>query len=406
MNYFLKMNKQEYEKNISKMYFWNYFSSTSAIISPIVWVLYLALPNSTAYELGIFTTIAFVFWLLLEVLSWFISDIVWHKKVLLFFSISMILSNIFFIIPFLQDEFKFLFFTFWSIFLAIWLSFKSWSDSALLYETLEELWREKEFKIISAKMNSRVSIFSFITIIAIPFCISISDILPFLIALFFQIISFFICYSFLNPNIFERDLNSKIDFNQLKNIFRSLKWTFIIPISLFSWIILAAIDSSTRFRSAYWVEIWLEKELLWIVARTVPLFTFIFWHYIEIIEKYLNLKQILIINFINFSLAFYLFALTNNPYIFALMVWIFNWFYHRTYSIVKHKIIDDLPNKKYKATILSLRSQISMVFLVWLPILLWFLTNDSFKTWFMEFSFILFLLLIIPFLLTIKTLKN
>lgn len=395
-----------YEWNITKMYFWKYFWATSTYISPIVWVLYLLLPDSTAFQLWLFTTIAFVFWLLLETVSWYISDNIWHKNMLLFFSWSMILSNLFFIIPFLYDSFQFLFFTIWSIFLAIWLSLKSWSNSAFLYETLEELWREKEFKLISAKMSSKVSIFDFITMLLIPLVISISYILPFIICIIFQIIALIICYNFINPTIFERDLTSKINFKKIKKVIFDLKWSFVIPISLFWWIIITAIDSSTRFRAAYSIDIWLSIELVWIVAWTVPLFIFIFWYFIEFIEKYLWLKGILIINFINFSLLFFVFAMINNPYLFALLVWIVNGFFHLTYSIINHKIIEELPNKKYKATVLSLRSQISMILMVWWPVLLWFLAKDSFKVWFIYFSIIIFLMLIIPFIWCFRYLKN
>jgi len=395
-----------YQWNITKIYFWKYFWWTSSFISPIVWVLYLTLSDSTAFQLWIFTTIAFVFGLFLETISGYISDNLWHKNVLLFFSISMILSNIFFIIPFLFNSFQFLFFTLWSIFLAIWLSFKSWSSSAFLYESLEELWREKEFKILSAKISSRVSIFDFMTMLLIPLTIAFSYILPFIICIIFQFIALFICCSFLNPTIFERNLKSKFELRSIIKIIWDLSWSFIVPVSIFSWVIITAIDSSARFRAAFAVDIWLAVEMVWIVAWTVPLFMFIFWFFIFNIEKYLWIKWVLIINFINFSVLFYVLSVLSNPYLFAILVWIVNWFYHITYSIINHEIIQELPDKKYKATVLSLRSQVSMFLMVWWPVLIWFLTNSSFKSWFAYFSIIIFLLLLVPFIRTLKLLKK
>ncbi len=364
---------------------------------PIVWIYYLTFPNTTIIELALMWTIAFSMNFILEMPSWYISDVVWHKK-------TLILNKIFFVLSTACFTFWewFWWFLVWTVAIQIWFAFYSWTETAFFHETLEEMWEEDKFAEYRSKISWWVSLISAFCIVWLPFLIDFSFKLPFLIRLFVDIIWLLVTISFVTP---------KTEYHQQENkklwvVIRELKWKRELLSVLFFAIIARWIFwSDWPFRYIYLEDLWFVVRFIWLVMWWSRLVWFIFSRFVHKLEK-INFKYVLIWLLLTLSCWLILSSILQNPYIVWLFMAIVNWIFRWIRPIIQKYIINHIPDKKYKATVLSIEWQLKSLLQVITIFGIWFVMDYSFRLWYLVLWLLMLVLLWTLLLFTHKYIQK
>ncbi len=112
---------------------------------------------------------------------------------------------------------------------------------------------------------------------------------------------------------------------------------------------------------------------------------FFFSRIMHIIEKKLSLQQLLTIDvfvFIWFMISIIFFP---NPWYVGISYIIIFWYFRSREYIITSYLIDQIKNKDYKATLLSIKAQFVTLLEVFLTLVLWYLTDISYSIgfWFL-----------------------
>lgn len=345
-----------FESNIPKM-FVHLFTERRNFI-PLLSIYYLTLWNTLANELAIFTALGFLAWFLFEIPSGYISDTFGHKKTLILGKISLILSTLFFIIwSFLSTPL--ILFILGSIFLSIWFATNSGTVSAFIHETLEELGQEDKFTKILWRMKGKVSLLSVFVIFGLPFFTQIDILIPFYIALFLDIIGLINVFLLKSSTKYHQEQSQKQSFREI------FKQAYILNFLPYA-IIVGAIGwlnrATSAFRSPFLEELGLPLVLMGLAMALSRIVRFTCSYFIHIFD-HITLKQYLLWEIILAIVSFSGIIYFKNPYVvttlFAIAIWVIWWFWPvRSQLVLKNYV----KNKKYKATVLSIVSQIGIFF--------------------------------------------
>lgn len=387
------------EANIRK-YFFILFTWRRNFL-PILSVYYLSLPNTNAQQIWFYTAIWFAISFLFQIPAWIIGDKLGNKTTIIIAKLCLLLSSIMYIV---WDHF--IYFVLWSA--LMWLggdAFSTWNTSMFLHDTLTALKKEHFFKKISSSIRGWVSFLSVFFIVTLPFFTSISLNFPFKVALIIDIIWLIVALS-LYPVKTTYETHQTISFTNIKHTLQEAKWTLLFPIMLFSAMIWAFLTVDSWFRMPYLTSLWYPIMYAGFVMWGSRLVRFIVWQYAQKIDTLIPFRQLLLIEILLFSGYYFLSARLNNPYIigitFALVIW---YFYGRS-EIYTYHIINLIPGKKYKSTILSIKGQISWIIQIIVMFCIGFVMNTSYKLWFLILWCVLFLWLSSVYIFLIKNNKN
>jgi len=342
-----KISFFDLKSNIRKTFFFRL--TTRRNFFPILNIYFLTFPNAEVRQIWVFTAIGTIMWFLLEIPSGYVADRIWHRNSLILAKLSFILSTVSFLIGG-----SFLFFAIGSVFLSIAISFISGTQEAFMHETLDGLWRVKEYTKINSRISGNVSLLSVLIIVSLPFLITISYRAPFWIALWFDIVWLLVALSLVVPK------KSLVALDAPKSIFkviRELKKKNFVVVALYLGVLWAMIVSSTTFREPYLQSIGYPVVFIGFVMWASRLVWFFVSRITHLIENKIKIKNLIIIETIFYVFSFVGIALIKNPFI---VWWIFSLllgYRHGRRSIFSHQIIKILPDKKYKATALSVVSQ-------------------------------------------------
>lgn len=383
----MKYLKQTFENNI-----WKYFVlqlSQRRNFIPILSIFFLTLPWTDATQIWLYTWIWYLFSFLFQIPSWYFSDRFWHKYTLIISKFLMIFSSIFFI-----NWGWFYDFVFWSIFLSLSFSLDSWAKSAFLHETLEKLNTVTSFTKVKWKIDANISFLSIFLIVSLPFLTKIDLVLPIKIWLFIDII-WLICALLLRST--DNHIHSK-DQKSLITVFRESKNLGFLPVVIFISAIAWFLTADSAFRTVYLESIGYPIVLIWFVMWLSRLVRFIVWHFSYLIKDYFTLKQQFLFEIIIFSIFYLLISFFDNPYFVWAIISIWVWYQWWRQSVLEDYILTDyIKDKRYKATILSIKWQITAIFQFSMAFFIWFIMNYSYKIWFLTMWILLFLILVISY---------
>lgn len=368
---------------------------------PILSIYYLSLPNTKAQEIWFYTAVWYAFSLVFQVPAWIIWDRLWNKTTIIIAKILLLLSSFIYVI---WDSFWY--FVIWATFMSLWAdAFSTWNTSSFLYDTLIELKKEDSFKKISSSIKWRVSFLSIFFIITLPFFTTISLDFPFKIALIIDIFGLIVAFS-LFPSRWHSHTHEKLTFSILKNTLRESKWSGLFSIMVFSSIIWSFLLVDWSFRTPYMQSLWYPVIYIGFVMGLSRLVWFWVWKYAHRIENIFPFKKLMLFEIFLFWLYYIWVSFLSNPYVvwvaFSLIIWYFRW---RSEIYTDH-IINLIPWKKYKSTILSIRWLISWVLQIILMVFIWFVMTSSYKLWFFVMWIVLFILLLIIYLFFIRKIDS
>lgn len=360
------------ESNFWKI--WIYVFTNRRAYIPLLGIYFLTFPDNTIKQIWFYTAVWALTSFIFEIPSGYFSDRFGHKKTLILAKIFMLLSTLCFIVGN-----SVVYFAIGSVFLSLWFAFTSGTISAFVHENLVELNKWNLFTKIWGRIWGSVSLFNALLIIAIPFLTKISFQLPFLVGLWFDMIGLIIAFMITNTKKDEEIKKPK----NIVNIIKETKSTNFWPIATFSILIAGIMYSTHSFRYPYLEHIgypviyigfvmWLSRIVWFGVSRIV-----------HKIEARITIKKLLFLEIFLFTLFMVLVALIKNAYIVWLIFSVFVWYYWWRGPIIKNYIINTLPDKKYKATMLSVKEQISSLLSFVLIFVLWYIMNYSYTVGFL-----------------------
>lgn len=388
---FKKLKLKWLESNIWKFFIHSLTNRRNFI--PLLSVYFLTLPNTTAQQIWLFIWAGFLVMFFLEIPSGYFSDRFWHKNTLILAKILMVLSTSCFV---WGDGI--LYFALWSIFLNSSFAFSSWTQQALLHETLTELKRWKDYTKISSKISGWVSLISAFLIISLPFFTAIDIRLPFEIWLWFDIVWFLVVLTIVSPIIHEHIKVKK----SIVTILREVKWTNFYVVAgftaLISWILMWWVS----FREVYLQSIGFPIIFIGFVMWFSRVVWFLVSQVAHKIEKIFTIKQMFFIEIFVFSVGLILFSIFKNPYIAGLTISLLIWYRSGRASIIDNYLMNSLPDKRYKATMLSVKWQMSSLIQVVVVFAIWFVMSYSYRVGFFSLWILLFVGLSISYLFVRK----
>jgi len=343
---------------------------------PILAIYFLTLPNATAQQIGLYIGIGWLAGFLLEIPSGYISDKFGHKKTLILAKFFMLISTLFFIfgnsLPY---------FILGSSFIALGFAFTSGTGGAFLHNTLVGLKREKDYGDTDGKIRAKASLVSVGMILLLPLLTKIALVLPIKIYLIFDVVGILTVFSLYSPKIkysAEDEEGEKI-WSQLKRF----KGTGFYVTSLFVGFIGGFIMALSPFKEPFVESLGFPIIFIGSIMAFSRVVWFIVGHNLKILKK-IKLKKLLFYEIFFFSGLLILSSQLRNPYFIGLIFATMIGYYHGRSSLIGEYYLNNfLRNKRYKATMLSIKQQIGKLFEAGIVLSMGFIMAISFSLGFL-----------------------
>lgn len=337
---------------------WKYTIASVAnkrIFVAILGAYYLTVPGVTAYTIGLITLISSVASFIFEIPSGYVSDKIGHKQALVISRICTLLSSIVFVfstsVPLLILA---------SVLLSIGSAFNSGTGSAFVHETLRALNRDNEYSTVSGKISSIGFGVPIVLTVLIPFLVSISYKIPFVVMSVIDIIGLIAVLSLTKPPVSQVQIE-EIQASNFKQVVRESYNLNYFTIAIFSGLLSAVLLGISAFRAPFQVE--LGISVIWFgvfigLGRGLASLILI---YSSRFEKYFNLVSFFRFQYIVHTLLIIGIATIHNIYV-VIALFILNSGLHWGLSKIDEGYqLKIIKTSNFKATLLSLGSQIESV---------------------------------------------
>ncbi|MGV8168423.1 MAG: MFS transporter [Candidatus Nanoarchaeia archaeon] len=396
--------RRKLNSNIWKYFIYNLTQRRNFM--PILGIYFLTLPDATLRMIGLYTSLGYLASFFLEIPSGYFSDRFGHRKTLVLAKFLMVCSTFMFVIGR-----SFPYFLVGSILMSAAWAFDSGTKQAFMHNTLIALKKEKNYVKIMGKMSANIAFFSALLIILLPFLTSVNMIFPFLVILAVDFIGLFFTLSLAEP--VKRVYSDKISLKTLKKfIAKSRKSSFYIT-SLFMGLIGGFLVAGTTFKEVYLQSLGMPVILAGFAAGLSRIIWFVIGNHAHIISDNISFRKLMLIEMILFPIFFILFVLTSSIYVLILLFALAYGYYWARRQIEDYYFLHSYKfDKNYKATMFSIKEQISSVINFVAAFIIGFIMNISYQLGYavLGISLFLFLILTYAYLLAYdkrkKTLKN
>ena len=361
---------------------------------PILSIYYLTLPNTNAQEIWIYTGLWFLAAMIMQMPSGFIADHLGQKQALIISKILILLSSVCY---FIWENFWI--FALWAIFMWAWIdAFASGTTSSFLKWTLEKIWRGDEYKNLASKISGNVSLFSAMLIILLPMLATIHIKAPFIFAMIFDSIGLIVATRLV-------PVHTKIEKHEKKSILpiiKELKGSGFFPYALFSGVIWSFLFVDSVYRSPYLLELGYPLAYIGFVMAASRVVWWAVWRHVKNIEKHISFHTLILLELMLFPVYYGLVWYISNPWVlwtvFSLAVW---WFWWRS-EIYTDILMNHIPDKRYRSTGLSIKTQIANIIQVILSFAIAWVMAYSYQLGFQILGAVLFVLLVLIYLFGIR----
>lgn len=211
--------KLNYEKNIPLLYAYSIF--IKRVSQPII-IIYFLLNTLNYTQIGILAAIMSIVTIILEVPGGIFADSYGKKLTLIISSFFGLLTMLFY---YLGNSF--IYFLIAAIFYGISGAFITGTRGSLMYDSLLKLKKEKSFKKYNGKMLFYSHIINGLILLCVPWLYTINNKLPFLIGIFFFIISIILALLMVEPKLKKHKISISEYYNNfldsIKQIFQNKK---------------------------------------------------------------------------------------------------------------------------------------------------------------------------------------
>jgi len=391
------MKNNNLQSNIWKAFLLSLTSRRS--FYPILAIYFLTLQSTLANQIGIYIAVGSVAAFLLEIPSGYFSDLFGHKKTLVLSKLLLLASTGFFM---LANSLPY--FIIGSALMSAGFAFSSGTYAAFMHETLVGLKREKDYTKILSKISANASLLSGILFILLPFFTAIDIRLPLKITFVTDIIGVLIAISLVSPRKKEKIMKQKP--KSILRLIKDSRKTGFYPMAIFFGLIWGFMVGSSAFREVYVASLGFPIIFIGSIMGVSRFLWFLIGNNIHRIEKKLTFNKFLVLEWLFIPGLFVLASVFSNPYlvgsIFAITT---GYFWGRSQLLNNLFLKNYIKDKRYKATMLSIRAQLEAIVLAIVAFSVGFLMNKSYKIGFSTVGISLFILLGITYF-SIKQPKN
>jgi MFS family permease len=341
-------------------------------------IYYLSLPDTTAQQIGRYTAMGYIFSLIFQIPAGMIGDKFGNKIPLVISKICLLCSSLMLVIG---DNFRY--FLVASVMISLGQGvFSTGKISAFLHDTLGEMRKENDFVKVSSRMRGRISLISVFFIIGLPFFTSISLVFPFIIGLGIDIIGLIVAFS-LFPVGGSKKKKEPISIAEVKQTLKESKGSLLFPVILFGSIISAFLLIDGSFRSPYLEELGYPIARIGMVMGISRLVRFIVSRYAHKIEQRIPFKKLIVAEIFLFTFYYISASFLTNPYLIGIVFSLTVGYLHGRSDIYTDHIINLIPGKKHKSTILSIRNRITSVIQISMILVAGYVMDISFSLGFL-----------------------
>lgn len=372
------------------------------IFVAILSVYYLTIPGVTPFWIGIFLLVGNGASLIFDVPSSYVADKIGHKYALVLSRVSMILSTLFFL--FATNVW---WLVFGSIFLSTGFAFMSGVGSAFMHETLRGLGREGEYRTVMGKASSIGFAIPAILAAIIPFTVSISYKVPFLIGLVLDCAGLIVAFALIRPPVTPDHVAETSGTNYLEVIRQGLALRFF-RIALFSGVVSALLDGVGVWRSPY--QQLLGVPVIWfgiffgagrVLASVMLAYSGTIHRLVGDVYSYQR-TQIIVYGALLLTVG-----LITNPWVVVVAYIFINGLQYGMSQIDTGYLLDIIRDSKFKATLISTSNQLENILsMVVVGTMGYAITQLGYQHSFLILSGIFFLILVPFYLYILHNAKN
>ncbi len=344
------MSKRDLHSNIWK--YTLYLISNKRIFIAILGAYYLTIPNVTPEGIGIILLIGSIAGVVFEIPSGYISDKIGHKTALVISKISMLVSTFIFLIAN-----NILFLIFGAVLLSIAFAFHSGTGSAFMHETLRGLKREEEYAKIMGKISSIGFFVPVVLTALIPFLVSISFKIPFLVSFVVDIIGLMIAISLTSPTVAQEEIE-EIKVTKFRQIIREGYKLNFFSFAIFSGIVGGVLFTVGAFRAPYQVFIGIPVIWFGIFFGIGRVFASLMLAYSGKIKDAISILSLYRLQIILYSVLIIALGVVSTPWFIVGVFIVINAFQWGLNRVDNSYLVDIIKTSKFKATLLSTHSQI------------------------------------------------
>ncbi len=326
--------------------------SNKRIFAAILGAYYLTVPEVTAQTLGTILLIGSVSGFLFEIPSGYLSDKIGHKQALVISRILMLLSTVFFL-----AGTNVTFLILGAALMHASNAFHSGTGSAFMHDTLRALGRDQDYTKIMGKVSAIGFAVPIIFTVLTPFLVGISFKAPFLFSLVIDGIGLVFSLILISPSGHQ----AKVEEIRATNFWQVLKEGHrlnFFQVALISAVISGTLFGVGGFRGPY--QIFLEIPVIWfgVLFGAGRAMASLMLAYSGRIKKYFTLVSFYQSQVILFGLFFLLLGYLTTWWAVAVVFIIMNAFKWGLNRIDEGYQLDLIRSSKFKATLLSVATQI------------------------------------------------
>lgn len=319
----------------------------------ILGAYYLTIPGVTPWWIGTLMLIGSISGFVIEIPSGYVSDKLGHKKALIVSRVAMLLSTLFFL---LADSVWLLIFG--SVFLSISNAFHSGTGSAFMHETLRGLGREEDYTKVMGKISSIGFAVPIVLMVSVPFLVTISYKMPFVVSLFIDLIGIYAAISLVNPKV-SKEYIKEVNLTNFRQVAREGYNFKFFRHAFFSGIVGGVLIGVGGFRAPY--QMFLDIPVVWFgvlfgMGRALASILLAYSGKIKtLIGDHLSFYKLEILIF---SILFISLGLFSTWWVIALIFMLINGLHWGLSRVSEGHTLEIIKTSKFKATLLSMKAQI------------------------------------------------
>lgn len=343
--------EKQLESNI-----WKYtivLIANKRVFVAILGAYYLTIPGVTPQSIGIILLISSLTGFLFEIPSGYMSDKVGHKEALVLSRIFMALSSFLFL---LSDSLFGLVLA--GVFMSLAGAFLSGTGSAFMHETLRALKREDDYSRIMGKISAIGFAIPIVLMVLVPFIVSYSYKLPFLIALGIDIVGLAAALLLMKPPVPPEHVK-EIGVTNFKQVVQEGYRIGFLPLAFFTGIIGGIMFGIGGFRAPY--QLFLEVPVIWfgVLFGIGRVFASLMLAYSGRIREHFTILSFNRFKFILYTLLLGLLGTVSNSWVVITVFILLNAFQWGLSKVDEGFHLEVIRKSKFKATLLSITAQIN-----------------------------------------------
>ncbi|OGG40625.1 hypothetical protein A2116_01995 [Candidatus Jorgensenbacteria bacterium GWA1_49_17] len=325
------------------------------IFVAILGAYYLTIPDVTPEGIGIILLAGSLAGFIFEIPSGYVSDKIGHKAALVLSRLFMLVSTLFFLVA---NNIAFLILG--GIFLSMSTAFHSGTGSAFIHETLRGLKRENEYAKVTGKMSSIGFAVPIVLMVLTPFLVSISFKAPFLAALVVDLVGILAAFLLVTPPVSQEEID-EIKLTKFKQVVSEGHRLNFFIFALFSGIVSGALFSVGGFRAPY--QLFLEVPVIWygVLFGVGRVFASLMLAYSGKIKERISLFFFYRFQLVLYTLFILVLGLVPDWRVAVIAFIVINAFQWGLSKVDNSYLMDIIKTSKFKATLLSIRAQISQL---------------------------------------------